>query len=221
MPAERLFFDDHQWAVVREATACLIPGPQDDDREAGHPGAREADVVRYIDRLLAALDHRPPLLFAGGPWSDRAGGTVNHTARFTALSPPQRFGWQRRLTAWREEYRTGIELLDRLADKPFELTDAVERDRVLRHEHAVPFRDTLFDHAVEGMYALPEYGGNRALVGWHDIAFRGDNLPDGYAARRVSQSDGPDPVAERDLAGRLATCFDVAVRHVVSGGRDG
>src|SRR5205085_12194151 len=38
------FFTAHQAAVVREATARIIPGPTDDPLETGHPGAREANV---------------------------------------------------------------------------------------------------------------------------------------------------------------------------------
>ncbi|HMC69649.1 MAG TPA: gluconate 2-dehydrogenase subunit 3 family protein, partial [Mycobacteriales bacterium] len=54
------FFDAHQAAVVREATARLIPGPTDDPTEVGHPGAREAGVVGYIDTLLAAFSRSVP-----------------------------------------------------------------------------------------------------------------------------------------------------------------
>src|SRR5688572_9026618 len=66
------FFDAHQAAVVVEATARLIPGPDDDPLEAGHAGAREANVVRYIDVLLGAFTATPPRIFTAGPWSDRS-----------------------------------------------------------------------------------------------------------------------------------------------------
>src|SRR4051794_37698736 len=72
-PARRRlrFLSKHQAAVVTEATARLVPGPSDDPAEAGHPGAREAGVVWFIDGLLSAFDHDPPTIFAGAPWSDR------------------------------------------------------------------------------------------------------------------------------------------------------
>src|SRR5580700_8554814 len=66
------FFSSHQAAVVTAATARIAPGPADDPAEAGHPGAREADVTGYIDSMLGALgslDDAAPLVFAGGPWS--------------------------------------------------------------------------------------------------------------------------------------------------------
>ena len=63
------FFTEHQAAVVEAATARIAPGPEDDPAEAGHPGAREADVTGYIDTMLGALDDQD--IFAGGPWSNR------------------------------------------------------------------------------------------------------------------------------------------------------
>lgn len=64
-------FSDRQAAVVREATARLIPGPSDDSSEVGHPGAREANVTRYIETMLGAFSFRPAEIFASGPFSNR------------------------------------------------------------------------------------------------------------------------------------------------------
>ena len=57
------------------------------------------------------------------------------------------------------------------------------------------FTSLLFEHTIEGLYAAPEYGGNRGLAGWKDIGFPGDVQPRGYPADEVERSDGPDPVA--------------------------
>ena len=51
----------------------------------------------------------------------------------------------------------------------------------------------LFTHAIEGMYSVPEYGGNHALVGWLDIGFPGDSQPTGYADAEVSERDNLGP----------------------------
>src|SRR5437763_6777932 len=76
------FFTAQEAAVVREGTARIIPGPKDDPTERGHPGAREANVVRYIDTTLAAFTFHPPRLYAGGPFSDRAGNGTDEMKRF-------------------------------------------------------------------------------------------------------------------------------------------
>ncbi len=64
--------------------------------------------------------------------------------------------------------------------------DGEEQDRRLE---AAPeaFRDLLHQHACEGMYAAPEYGGNRDLVAWQAIGFLGDVEPRGYTDAEVSE----------------------------------
>ena len=81
------------------------PDPQDDPAEAGHPGAREADVTGYIDTMLGALDDQN--IFAGGPWSNRHTSGPDLMARFTPLSPVARIAWRKRIIAWQEPVHQG------------------------------------------------------------------------------------------------------------------
>jgi hypothetical protein len=191
------FFTSHQAAVVQDATARIAPGPADDPAEAGHPGAREADVTGYIDSMLGALgalDSPAPLVFAGGPWSNRHTSGPDLMARFAALDPVARIAWRRRLQGWQDQYRQGIATLDKLAGGDFTDASHARQDKILVMSSASSFTSLLFEHTVEGLYAAPEYGGNRDLAGWKDIAFPGDIQPRGYTADEVSRSDGPDPV---------------------------
>ncbi len=86
-PAGRghVVFSDHQFLVLEAATARLIPGPMDDPSEMGHPGAREAGVANYIDRMLGALSAHPARIYAGGPFSERNGASGDDMANFIAL----------------------------------------------------------------------------------------------------------------------------------------
>jgi hypothetical protein len=218
--ASFVFFDPHQAAVVREATARLIPGPQDDPLEAGHPGAREANVVRYIDLLLGAFATNPPRLYAGGPYSDRAGGDENYMASFVALSPFQEASWRKRIAKLQAAYVAGVKALDAAAGGDFASASPNKQDQALAG--AGPFLDTLFVHAIEGMYAVPEYGGNAGLVGWQDISYPGDSQPRGYTPDQVSQSDGVDPVIPDVLVAAVLADFELAARAVATrrlGGR--
>ncbi len=61
------------------------------------------------------------------------------------------------------------------------------------------FTALLFEHTIEGLYASPEYGGNRGLAGWKDIAFPGDIQPRGYTPDEVERSDGHDPVQDTGI----------------------
>jgi Gluconate 2-dehydrogenase subunit 3 len=201
-PAAPRFFTSHQAAVVEAATARIAPGPDDDPAEAGHPGAREAGVTGYIDLMLGTLDAvsgTAPMIFAGGPWSNRhAPGPddPDYMASFIPLDPVARIAWRKRLTGWQEQYRQGIAALDKLAGGDFTQATRQEQDKILADEAMGAFRSLLFEHTIEGLYASPEYGGNRGLVGWKDIGFPGDAQPRGYTGAEVERSDGRDPVGD-------------------------
>ena len=193
-PDTHRFFTAHQAAVVEDATARIAPGPRDDPAEKGHPGAREAGVTAYIDTMLAALHHDPPQIFAGGPWSNRHASGPDLMARFTLLDPVSKIAWRNRLTRWQDQYRKGIAALDKLAGGDFTKKTRAQQDKILATQSMAQFTALLFEHTIEGLYASPEYGGNRNLAGWQEIGFPGDVQPRGYTAAEVERSDGPDPV---------------------------
>jgi hypothetical protein len=191
------FFTAGQAAVVEAATARIAPGPADDPAEAGHPGAREADVTGYIDSMLGALDSlddAAPLVFAGGPWSNRHTSGPDLMARFLALDPVAQIAWRRRLTGWQQQYRQGVATLDKMAGGDFTKASHAKQDKILVMPALSDFVSLLFEHTIEGLYGAPEYGGNRGLAGWKEIGFPGDIQPRGYTADEVSRSDGHDPV---------------------------
>ena len=195
-PAARTlrFFTSHQAAVVEDATARIAPGPADDPAEG--PGAREADVTGYIDTMLGALqdDNPSPRIFAGGPWSNRYTSGPDLMDMFVPLDPVTRIAWRKRLAGWQQQYAKGIAALDKLAGGDFTKATAETKDQVLAKQSVSTFTALLFEHTIEGLYAAPEYGGNRDLVGWKDIGFPGDIQPRGYTSDEVERSDGHDPV---------------------------
>jgi hypothetical protein len=185
--------------VVQDATARIAPGPRDDPAEKGHPGAREADVTGYIDTMLGALgalngSGNPPVIFAGGPWSNRHTSGPDLMASFTRLDPVATIAWRRRLTKWQQQYKQGIKTLDKLAGGDFTKASPEKQDKILATQSVSPFTQLLFEHTIEGLYASPEYGGNRGLADWQEIGFPGDIQPRGYTPDEVERSDGPDPV---------------------------
>jgi Gluconate 2-dehydrogenase subunit 3 len=199
------FFTAHQAAVVGDAAARIAPGPGDDPAEAGHPGAREAGVTDYIDIMLGALgaldaldgdQDPPPVIFAAGPWSGRHAPGPAPMVSFLRLDPVARIAWRRRLADWRRQYTRGIEVLDVMAGGDFTLAARADQDTILASQEAAEFTSLLFEHTIEGMYANPEYGGNRGLAGWKDIGFPGDIQPRGYSGEEVERSDGPDPAPD-------------------------
>jgi gluconate 2-dehydrogenase gamma chain len=198
------FFTSHQAAVVEDATARIAPGPRDDPAEAGHPGAREADVTGYIDTMLGALgalgdDDPPPMIFAGGPWSNRHTSGPDLMATFVTLDPVSKIAWRKRLMGWQQQYTKGIAALDKLASGDFTKATHAEQDKILATQSASTFTALLFEHTIEGLYASPEYGGNQGLAGWKDIGFPGDIQPRGYTSDEVERSDGRDPLSHATI----------------------
>ncbi len=141
--------------------------------------------------MLGALSFRPAEVFASGPFSNRGGSTTDDMATFIGLTPAQASAWSKRTAGLREQYAAGIVELDHLADGDFVTAPAATKDSILGKDPN-GFTTLLFTHAIEGMYSAPEYGGNADLVGWKEIDFPGDRLPDGYTPTEVSASDGPD-----------------------------
>lgn len=184
-----LYLSEHQAAVLDSATRRLIPGPGDDPQETS-PGAHEANVVRYLDIMLSAFSFSPPMVHAGGPWSNRAGGSQDFMADFVPLDRAQTYAWQQRIAGLRSQYTNGIALLDQLAGGDFTSVSTAQQDNILATGKAVSFTQLLFGHAIEGMYSVPEYGGNANLVGWRDIKWPGDVQPRGYTNAEVEAPAG-------------------------------
>jgi hypothetical protein len=189
------YFSKHQAAVVKAAAARLVPGPDDDPTEAAlnSPGATEADVVRYIDTMLSAFDFHRPKVFAGGPWSNRHSHGADHMKHFVHLAPRQRVAWKQRIKDLRKQYVKAVKALDAAASThDFSTAPASEQDQILTKHDAA--RDLIFSHTIEGMYSVPEYGGNKGTVGWKSVSWPGDVQPRGYTHSEVENSDGPDVV---------------------------
>ena len=144
--------DEH--AVLEVVADRLIP-PLD-----AHPGGAALGAADYVDRLLGAFTFDPPLIFAGGPFSGRAGGEASF-GRFLPLSRHEDLAWRTRIEGsaglaerelngptrgWQEVYREGIEQLG--AD--FLDIDGDEQERRLRD--AVELRALFYTHACEGAY---------------------------------------------------------------------
>jgi gluconate 2-dehydrogenase gamma chain len=185
-PAELLsggprFFTEHEWDTVEAATARIMPTDHD-------PGAREAHVVRYIDRYLSGIDY----VYAA---ADGSG--------FLRLDGKLADAWRHRIDALRQLYREGVEELDRLSADAFgaafatlteERQDAV-LERLSGAARPVPlavgrgpaygtalqsvsdaelgFFGALTLHTRQGFYGDPVYGGNAGRVGWQVIGFPG------------------------------------------------
>jgi hypothetical protein len=137
---------------------------------------------------------------AGGPSGDRP---TNAFERFLPLTRVQEIAWRVRIygsanvpgggyndavigatKGWRALYQEGLAALDTQSrgqfGKRFVALDAVSQDQALAAVDG-EFVSTLTEHTVEALFAAPEYGGNRELIGWRMMRFEGDSQPLGYS----------------------------------------
>ena len=186
-----VWFTEHEHAVIAAAADRLIPPYED------HPGGAALGVADYIDTLLGAFEFDPPRIWAGGPFSGRAGGEASFD-KFISLSPLEELAWRTRiegskgmpererngaLIGWQQQYAEGLNALG----DDFTVLSAEEQDA--RLDQIPEFKALLYTHACEGAYGAPEYGGNRGLRGWSAIKYDGDVQPRGYTDQEVAGRD--------------------------------
>lgn len=131
-PEPPVTFDERERALVGAALDEAVPG------------ATALGAIDYVERLLTALDHEPPRIWAApGP---AAGG--EDASGWLELGPWERHAWRRRLADLRSLY-----------------------GRVVDGSETVEDRRVVHAHACEATYGDPAYGGNRGSGGWQRIAF--------------------------------------------------
>lgn len=201
--ANRLFFDEHQWATVEAAMARIIPT----DHQSG---AREAGTTAFVDQYLSGIAY----VYAK---PDGSG--------FEKLSGKRAEAWQQRIEGLRGVYVEGIEETDRrsreLFGDDFRSLSEEQQDEVLQgmeahsgreeeeqqeqqatagygapEEEAEPamqqtlsesdllFFPLLVLHTRQGFYGDPVYGGNKNRAGWKVLGFPGpESMAEVYSGR--------------------------------------
>jgi gluconate 2-dehydrogenase gamma chain len=136
-----VFFSDEHAATVAAFAERLMPGAP------GKPGARDANVLNYIDLALA------------GAYADQQDFYRRGLAQLDAHC--------------RKTYNQPFVRLS--AAQQDEVIGTLEQGKASEFEFptAQAFFNTLRAHTMEGMFADPVYGGNKDFAGWMLIGFPG------------------------------------------------
>src|ERR1700722_765078 len=136
-----VFFNDEHAATVAAFAERLMPGAP------GKPGARDANVVNYIDLALAGAYADQQDFYRRGLAQLDAYCAKAHGKPFAKLSAAQQD----------------------------EVIGALERGKAgeFTFPTAQAFFNTLRTHTMEGMFADPVYGGNKDFAGWRLVGFPG------------------------------------------------
>ncbi|MGE3961545.1 MAG: gluconate 2-dehydrogenase subunit 3 family protein [Dehalococcoidia bacterium] len=198
------FLTPEEAATIDAFTARLMPGSPED------PGAREADVLTYIDTALTEVDGYWEPTYLAGPFAETYTGSPPPSAGedgpiYVDESQMDRYGFQSSLTP-REIYRRGLPAVDALARQRFgarfvDLGESEQDDVVgaIADDDAPTFDEpsaslfwkTIRQDTVYGMFADPAYGGNHGLVGWKLIGYPGAQRA--YTPTDLQTEDDPRP----------------------------
>jgi hypothetical protein len=195
-------------AVLAAVVDRVLPGVPEDTV----PGAVAGGVHEAIDALLGAFSTSPPRIYAGGPFSDRGGSTVNHFEDFVSLDAYETKAWKLRILGsrgvrqlerngpipgYQAVYRAGLTALEAAVPLTgFAAAPGPARDLALQSNSdpaIAAMLDLAVTHTLEFFYGAPEYGGNRDLLGWTTIGFEGDRQPRGYTRKEVTDPESSGP----------------------------
>lgn len=149
----RQFFSAEQVRTVEAVTARLIPS------DSNGPGAQEALVWRYIDRLLVG-----PMNTYHGPTNPSSTLQKAYTAGLAALD------------AYATKTR-GSAFADLSPTDQDAVLSAMEMNEATGFTpNSKAFFSLIRQHTIEGMFGDPYYGGNASFAGWNLIGFPGISL---------------------------------------------
>lgn len=213
------FFTIHEAETVDALASRLIPGDESD------PGAHEAGVVFFIDRMLAGTNQGYDLkTYTQGPFpvTEEAQTPVEsssapdlYRAVFITSDNISRYGFQSILSP-QDMYRRSIEFLDAHTNTNYQADfvdlDASQQDEVVTNlqagkadeftgPSAAAFFSVLRNDVIKGMFGDPLYGGNIGKVGWSLVGFPGaQRLYTADDLKNTSFSREPQSLAEMMIA---------------------
>lgn len=185
------FFTEPEAQLVDALTARIMPG------DASDPGAREAGVVYYIDRMLSGTNQGYHFkTYTQGPFLvvteaqqpvEATSATDIYRQVFVGAEGAARYGYQSALFP-QELYRRGLSFVDAYAQSKFkkafvdlganqqdQIIDDMANDKATGFDGpgAKDFFTQLRNDTIEGMFSDPIYGGNRNMAGWKLIGYPG------------------------------------------------
>lgn len=160
-----VFFTASEREAADAITARLIPTD-----ETG-PGAREADVVTFIDRQLAGFYGRAQRWYMHPPFPD-----PQDTQGYQSPHTPSEL-WREGLAALDAHCREtfdGVAFASLPEETQDEILSALEEGEIeFETLSAQQFFEFAKEMTIEGFFCDPVYGGNRDMIGWRLVGFPG------------------------------------------------
>lgn len=210
-----LTLNPKEQTIVKAIADTMIP------TDANGPGAEEAGVIYFIDRMLAGNYGKGGNMYLQGPFVvpqtgsvtvggiTYSGGTITPrlqagTAYQYAFNP--REFWRRGLV-FLEDYSSSAygALFENLtADKKTQVLQDLFDNKPTNFQGPTPaeFFNELHDMVTAGFWTDPLYGGNIDMVGWKLLAFNanywGDDI--GLGAQKLMVASAPTRLQPKSLS---------------------
>jgi gluconate 2-dehydrogenase gamma chain len=143
------------------------------------PGAKEANVVRYIDRALAGDLAAFRQAYSAAVLAIDALAESRYGAAFAALPADK----QDAILSDMEQNRTADKTQDPTVTRP---AGAATPSTPEFTPNARAVFEMIRTHAIQGMFGDPAHGGNTNFVGWRLVRFPGPRLVISAADQRIN-----------------------------------
>lgn len=117
-------------------------------------------IIEFIDRYLSQSSVWPPLIYA------ESNDLRPEEVKSYQLVGPKLVGWSKRIDEMRRTYRDAMDHLSDFDKDRLTFDDYTTLQRLLPEPLCLVFKNLLFEHMLEAMFSLPEYGGNPEAVWW-------------------------------------------------------
>ncbi len=189
-PATLVMLTPEQAHTIDALVSRIYPGTASD------PGAHEAGVVNFIDKMLAFHEGGVEPYYAEGPHAKAYEGDQPPAETADKLGPIvwvkkselNRYGTQSTLKLL-DRYRNGIGYVDAYSKSKFGAAFAdlqpAQQDQIITDMASDTAKDFFEDpsdteffrilqqHTIQAMFSDPAYGGNKDMVGWKQIGYPG------------------------------------------------
>jgi gluconate 2-dehydrogenase gamma chain len=172
-----IFFNDFEARTVEAIAERIIPGGD------GDVGATDAGVVYYIDRAVAGFSIPLQKVYRLGLRELEAFCQRKSRKSFVELSDDGQDGVVRRFLG---PESSGASAAQRsVGEDDYDSGSGHEEARALDKSLLERLFAVVREHAIEGLFCDPVYGGNRNAVGWRLVGFPGVHW--GYTAEQMKE----------------------------------
>jgi gluconate 2-dehydrogenase gamma chain len=195
------FFNDFEARTIEAIAERIIPGGD------GEVGATDAGVIYYIDKAVAGFSLPLQKVYRLGLRALERECRVRYSASFVDLDATRQDETVRRFLGPEVVRESDAVAAEKDHDLEGPRSSGLPTEAPIERAVIDRFFAVVREHAIEGMFCDPVYGGNRNMTGWRLVGFPGvhwgyteEQMKEGYDGRQLPVRSLSD--LRRDLKAR-------------------